>query len=95
MAKAKKVVVTPSIEFEDVKKINPLKEAFAGPMDSWPKLTAVGYTTVKGTNKYISYVLTLEKGEVKIDASEPDFRAVAEDEAKINFVNCFMQGDHE
>lgn len=56
-----------------------------------PTLKSVGYAQDARTGRYIAYVITT-KGEsvLKIEASEPDFKQVAEETAKTNFVELFM-----
>lgn len=98
MAKPKVVklsdVVHESVKFSDTTKVHVLKKLFNGPAESLPTLTSIGYAPIKGTNKYISYIITSKGNEIiKIEASEPDLLAIIEDEAKCNFVTSFMSRD--
>lgn len=93
MSKQKKLsdVIHESIKVEGSSKEHALKTLFND--DEAPEITSIGYMKIPGSNRYISYVITSQGKEIlKIEVSEPDFRAIAEDEAKINFVNCFSPG---
>lgn len=59
-----------------------------------PTLKSVGMSRDELTGRYISYVITT-KGEnvLKIEASEPDYKQIAEEAAKTNFVELFMGAD--
>ncbi len=85
-------IIEESIKVEGSTKKHALKQLFDE--DAAPQIKSIGYAGIPGTNRYISYIITTQGKEVlKIEVSEPDLRAIAEDEAKINFVNCFMAGD--
>ena len=61
-----------------------------------PELTAVGYVRIPGTNDYCSYTVTIKGGEVvKINCEEPNLKLIAEESAKIAFVNNFVDKEEE
>ena len=98
MAKAKTPKISDVIEetmtFQDQGKPHILKSIFDGPANEIPTLTSVGYVRLPGSSKYVSYVMTSQGTEIKkIEVSEPDHKGIAEDQAKINFVNSFMNSD--
>lgn len=69
---------------------NVLETLFDGPEEELPTLKSIGYAKVGGSS-WISYVMTTRGKEIiKIEVSEPNLRAIAEEESKINFVNCFV-----
>ena len=93
MSKAKKLqevkesVIVPSIQIEG--KEHALQELFN--KEDAPEIKSVGYAKVPGTNQYISYTITSKGTEVvKIEVEEPNLRQIAEESAKICFVNTFM-----
>jgi hypothetical protein len=57
-----------------------------------PEMTAVGYMKLSnGSASWVSYVATFQGNEVKkIEISEPDLRAIAEDASRIDFVQNFI-----
>lgn len=87
--KAPKDIVKPVVDFGPDAKQNALVELFQ--QETPPELKSVGYAKVPGTNRFVSYIIISKGTEVlSIEVSEPDLRAIAEDDAKINFVNSFM-----
>lgn len=59
-----------------------------------PELKSVGYMQIKPGNNWVSYVITTKGREVlKVEISEPDMKIVAEESAKISFVQTFV--DHQ
>lgn len=89
-------LIEESIQVEGSTKEHILKTIFDGDASEIPTITSIGYMGLKGSNKFISYIITSKgKDILKIEVSEPDHRAIAEDESKINFVNCFMPGANE
>ncbi len=91
MAKPKnKLEVTPLIKVEG--ETNILQKVFDGDPEKIPELKAIGYAPIgAGSGRWISYVLTFKGPNIlSITASEPDQRAIAEESAKIDFVNSFM-----
>ncbi len=57
--------------------------------DDMPTIRSVGYTKVGGG--WVSYVLTSKGREVlSIEVSDPDMRQIAEETAKISFVEIFQ-----
>jgi len=57
-----------------------------------PELKAVGYAKVPGG--YVSYTITTKGKDVtKIEVSEPDLRGIADEMAKMSFVNTFMDAE--
>ena len=90
MAKAKKIVKTeigtagePHV-YQDLESTNEM-----------PTLKSVGYARVApGSRDYVSYVITSKGTEVvSVEVSEPNLKAIASDEAKINFVTLFEDQD--
>lgn len=87
MSKIKKNVIKPIIQVDNQPNIlERLTE------DDAPVLKSVGYAKCgENKNSWISYVITTKGNEViSIEVSEPDIRPVAQDNAKISFVDCFM-----
>ena len=71
--------------FEDLTKV-----------DSEIPFTAVGMVKVPGARTYVSYTLTcLGKNIVKVEVGEPNLKLIVEDEAKISFVNNFMNSPND
>jgi len=61
-----------------------------------PELTAVGYVRIPGTNEYSSYTITVKGGEVvRIVCDEPNLKVIAEETAKISFINNFVDREEE
>lgn len=91
-ALAPKVEIVPSIQVAGHK--NAFQSLFAGDPMLLPTLKSVGYARLPGTNTYVAYTL-YSKGSlvIKIECEEPNLRAIAEESAKIFFVNNFMSGD--
>jgi hypothetical protein len=84
-------IVTETIKFDGDEKQHVLKTLFDG--EDVPTLTSIGYMGIPGTNKFVSYIIKSKGREIiNIEVGEPDFRAIAEDEAKVNFVSAFMAG---
>jgi hypothetical protein len=95
MAKPKKTsdVIQEAVTFVGSTKEHALKALFDGEPESIPTITSIGYMGLPGTNKFVSYIIKSKGKEIlSIEVSEPDLRPVAEDDSKINFVNCFMAG---
>lgn len=93
-ASKKSDIIQEDIKIEGVEKEHVLKTLFDGDEKKIPIITSIGFMPVKDSGKFVSYVITSKGREIlKIEVSEPDFRAIAEDEAKINFVNRFMSHD--
>lgn len=103
MAKAKTKTVKPveAAAVEDNRFIKPLiqvngeKHLLENLMDQddMPIMKSVGYMKVlkDKQHSWMSYVITTKGKEViSIEASEPDMREIAEETAKISFVNCFI-----
>lgn len=83
-------VVKPSVVFEGDKE-HALITLFKGPAENLPLIKSIGYTKLPGHNKYVSYVITTMGDKiVSFEVEQPDFRAIAEEAAKISFVTCFM-----
>lgn len=94
MSKAKKPllsnVVKPLIRSNDEKHL--LEEIFEGPTSEMPEMKSIGYMKLgKGPNSWVSYVMTTRGTEVlSIEIDEPNLRSIAEESAKINFVQSFV-----
>lgn len=85
----KKPVITKSVTFIGETKESAIDKLFGG--DEAPLIKSVGCIHVPETNTYISVVITTKGSEVvNIQAEEPNLRAIAEESAKISFVNLFM-----
>lgn len=83
-------IVEPSVRFGTDKNI--LEDLFDGPADDMPELKSVGYQKVgEGSHSWISFTITTKGREViKVEVEEPNVRAIAEESAKIAFVNQFI-----
>jgi hypothetical protein len=95
MARAKnsKDVVQPSIRFGEEKHI--LETLFDGKQENMPEIKSIGYKRLDDKpNSWISYVITTKGREVvSIEVEEPNLRGIAEESAKIAFVNCFVDSE--
>lgn len=62
-----------------------------------PVLKSIGYIRVApGSKHYVSYVITSKGREIlDITMSEPDFKAIASDQSKVDFVTQFDDHDDE
>jgi len=82
-------VIKPLIRSNDEQHI--LEAIFDGDEEDMPVVKSVGYTNLRtGPNSWISYTITTKGREViSFEVSEPDARLVAEDGAKIAFVQEF------
>lgn len=92
MRKAKKAsdVIVENIQSNDGK-IHALKALFDG--TNTPEITSIGYVNLPDTNKFVSYTIRSKGREIiHMEVGEPDSKAIAEDEAKLNFVTNFMAG---
>ena len=88
MAKQKIVKSVISVEGESE---HPLSVAVSGPTPDQPEIKSVGFMRVNGnSNSWVSYVI-ITKGDkvISITVDEPNMRTVAEESAKISFVNLF------
>lgn len=87
----KESVIQPVIRVEGEQHVFEDMEA-AGEL---PILKSVGYARVSPTSReFVSYVITSRGQEVlNVEVSEPNLRAIAEDDAKTAFVSNFMTGD--
>jgi len=87
------VEVVPSITVVGGKK-NALVNLFEGDQSKLPVLKSVGYGEIPGTNTFVAYVIYSKGGNIlKIEVEEPNLRVIAEESAKIFFVNAFMTGE--
>lgn len=92
-AKKKSDVIVESVHFNDSKQ-HVLKTLFDS--DEAPELKSVGYVKLPGTRSFVSYVITSKGREIlKIEVNEPNLRLIAEDEAKISFVNLFEEEEEK
>lgn len=89
----KAVEIVPSIQVVGGRP-NVLQNLFEGDHEKLPTLKSVGYGQIPGTNTFVSYII-YSKGQniLKIEVEEPNLRAIAEESAKMFFVNTFMSGD--
>lgn len=61
-----------------------------------PTLKSIGYMRMPGLGQsaYVAYVITSKGNKVlEIEVEEPNLKAIAEESAKISFVNNFMRGE--
>lgn len=87
--KAVKQIVEPTVKFVGDSKKHALQLLFEG--EDVPVIKSVGTVGVPNTNTWISFVLHSQGDKViKIEAEEPNLRAIAEESAKISFVDTFM-----
>lgn len=61
-----------------------------------PILKAIGYAKVgEGAHPFVSYVVTFQGEKVlSIEVSDPDMRQIAEDQAKMSFVEQFVDKEN-
>lgn len=85
--------ITPLIRFGDEKHL--LEQIMETDKKNIPTMKSVGYMSLKeGSSSWVSYVITTRGKEVlNIEISEPDLRAIAEESAKISFVEQFIDQD--
>ena len=71
---------------------HPLQTLFNQKPELLQPLVSIGLIKLPDSNKFCSYVIkSLGDKIISIEVTEPDFRAVAEETSKINFVELFMQ----
>lgn len=59
-----------------------------------PELSAVGYARIPGTNNYAAYVIKFKGNQItSMVVDEPNLKSIAEESAKINFVNEFVRSE--
>ena len=65
--------------------------------DNAPVLKSVGYSLVPGLTgqgRFVSYVITSQGDQVlNIEVEQPNLKAIAEESAKMAFVNTLMRDD--
>lgn len=62
-----------------------------GVEETLPLITSVGCVKIPGSRNYASYVITSQGSKIlKVEVEEPNLKQIAEDCAKINFVNLFL-----
>ena len=87
---SKSSIVEPSVGIEGH------TNSFIPFFDKEPELTAVGYVKIPNSNTYVSYTITIKGDKViKIVCDEPNLKAIAEESAKISFINNFVDNDEE
>ncbi len=87
-------IVQPTVKFVGDDKKHALQAIFDGPEDKMPVIKSVGTIGVPGTNTWISFIMHTKGTKViKVDADEPNLRAIAEESAKISFVDTFMSAE--
>ncbi len=91
MKKAPKPTVERSMVF-DPPTPHPLVELIESEdLDKVPELTSIGMYKMPGSKYYTSFVMKSKGGQItKLTVEEPNIRQVAEESAKISFVNEFM-----
>lgn len=93
MSKTKKkteAVVQPIIRVDGQPHV--LETMFEGSTEELPLMKSVGYMRLNDNkNSWISYVITTRGKEVvSVEVSEPNLRPIAEESAKISFVQSFV-----
>jgi len=96
-AKTSSVITKPASVIEESVQIRGHVNSFVSYFDKkQPELTAVGYVKIPDTNTYVSYVITIKGSEVvKVVCDEPNMKIVAEESAKVSFVNLFVDAGEE
>ena len=73
---------------------HPLALLFDGDPDNMPELKSVGCVKLEDTNTWVDYTIVSKGREIiSVEVGEPNLRQIAEDTAKINFVESFMGAD--
>lgn len=81
--------IEPIIRVEGEK--HELEKIFEENPEKLPEIKAIGFMQIKPGNNWVSYVMTTKGKEVlKIEVSEPDLKDIAEEAAKISFVQTFV-----
>ena len=64
--------------------------------DNAPTIVSIGCSSIDNkTNSWVSYKITTKGNRViKFEVGEPNMRLITVDEAKVNFVNTFMDTEH-
>lgn len=79
-------VIEPSVKVEG--HVNPYIKFFE---KEHPELVSIGFSRLPETNTYVSYTVYSKGGVItKIVVEEPNLKLVAEESAKIAFVNNFV-----
>ncbi len=88
--KSKETVIKPSIQVAGDKHV--FETLFEGEADNLPEIRSVGFMKVSPNSKdYVSYVITTKGTDViSIEVDEPNLKIIAEESAKTNFVNLFI-----
>ena len=81
-------------DLNDPNKIHPSAALFSSDEDM-PEIKSVGFGRVsKTSNSWISYVITTKGNEViSVEVDEPNLRQIAEESAKVSFINLFTDID--
>lgn len=89
LKKEVKSILVPSIQIEG--HVNAFIPYFE---EKQPTLRAVGFTGIPGTKDFVAYMVYIKGDKVeKIVIEEPNMRQIAEETAKINFVNEFIKDE--
>ncbi len=84
-------IIKPSVKFVGDDKKHALQEIFDGPEAKMPVITSVGTVGVPGTNTWVSFLMKSQGRKIiEISVDQPNLRSIAEESAKISFVNTFM-----
>lgn len=88
MARPKKTIIQPLVKVQGE---NHIFETFEQE-NTLPEMKAVGLVKVHPNSRdFVSYTLYIKGDKVtKIEVSEPNLRSIAVEQAKIEFVNGFM-----
>ena len=88
----KKSIVRPTVTFQNDTKEHAM-EAILN-KEAPPVVKSVGVFKLPNTNQYVSFYMETQGDKViKIEVEQPNLKAIAEESAKISFVNTFMSGD--
>ncbi len=88
----KKSIIRPLIQVDQGLK-HPLEDVFNNPA-LLKEMKAVSMIRVPGRNTFCSALIRFKGDQIiSIEVGEPNLKAIAVDEAKINFVNEFLNED--
>lgn len=89
--KTKNTIVKPAMKVVGDDKQHALETLFEGPTEKLPVIKSVGFMKVPGKNSYVSYSISSKGKEIlSIEVDEPNLRPIAEESAKILFVDQFL-----
>ena len=88
-------IIRPSVQFDNVgTKAHVLAQIFDGNKKDLPIIKSVGVFNVPGYSTYFSFVMQTKGREViSIEVEEPNLRSIAEESAKMAFIETFMTAE--